>query len=47
MFSAKMIMILIFCLCELLAAIGFPRESPVNLTALGLFFFAVSLMIGG
>jgi hypothetical protein len=41
--TLHLILLIIFAVCELLAAIGaaVPR---VNLTALGLFFFALSLL---
>jgi hypothetical protein len=42
--NVKVICAVLFVICEFLAAIGVP-SSRVNLIALGLFFFGVSLLV--
>lgn len=40
------VLIIVAALLFLLAAIGFPASSPVNLGWLGAFFFALASLVG-
>jgi hypothetical protein len=42
--TIKLALLLLFVICEFLAAIGVPSY-PVNLVALGLFFLGLSMVI--
>jgi hypothetical protein len=44
--SIAMILVLLAVICWFLAAIGVP-STRINLTAAGLFFFGLSLLVGG
>jgi len=43
--SAIMILLVIAAICFFIAAIPLPFNNPVNLTALGLFFFTLTFII--
>lgn len=43
--SAVTILLIVALICFLLAAIPMPFNQPVNLTALGLFFFVLTFLI--
>jgi hypothetical protein len=44
--STHFVLLLVALVCFLLAAIGVPQQSRVNLVALGLFFWVLSILIG-
>lgn len=45
LFSAHLVLLIVAMFCFLLAAVGVPQTGRVNLVALGLFFWVLSILV--
>lgn len=45
--TLSLIFLVIACICFFLSAVTIPVSPRLNLTALGLFFWTLSLLVGG